>query len=162
MDGRLRNMASIYILDKDAMLLLYRVGSRVVAPSWCGIGGHFEKDELSDARACVLRELFEEMRLTEGDLARLAHRYVTLRLKNGEIRINHYFFAQLREGVRVDLVCEEGRPAWMKLDQLPDLDMPHTARAVLRHYLDTGRHTDCLYCGCAVKDGVRFEALDEF
>ena len=41
MQGKLRNMASVYIMDGDRMLLLYRVGSRVVAPSWCGVGGHF-------------------------------------------------------------------------------------------------------------------------
>ena len=40
MDGKLRNMAGIYITDKDRnrMLLLYRIGSKVVQPSWCSIG----------------------------------------------------------------------------------------------------------------------------
>ena len=33
MDGILRNMAGVYIIDKDKMLLLYRIGSRVVGPS---------------------------------------------------------------------------------------------------------------------------------
>lgn len=32
---KLRNMTSIYILREDCLLLLYRVGSRVVEPSWC-------------------------------------------------------------------------------------------------------------------------------
>lgn len=30
MDGKLRNMASIYIVKEDQMLLLYRQGGRVV------------------------------------------------------------------------------------------------------------------------------------
>lgn len=64
MDGRLRCMTAVYITRGEEMLLLYRVGSRVVAPSWCGIGGHFEPEELNDARACVLRELREEAGLT--------------------------------------------------------------------------------------------------
>lgn len=51
----LRNMTTIYIIFKNKMLLLYRVGSRVVQPSWCGIGGHFEKGELNNPKACVLR-----------------------------------------------------------------------------------------------------------
>lgn len=67
MDGKLRLMTAVYITRGEDMLLLYRVGSRVVAPSWCGVGGHFEKDELGDARACVLRELREEAGLTEND-----------------------------------------------------------------------------------------------
>lgn len=41
MSGKLRNMATIYIRNNDHMLMLYRIGSRVVLPSWCGIGGHF-------------------------------------------------------------------------------------------------------------------------
>lgn len=48
MSERLRNMTSIYITREDRMLLLYRIGSRVVAPSWCGIGGHFEEAELNN------------------------------------------------------------------------------------------------------------------
>ena len=59
MDGKLRNMTTIYILRDNKVLMLYRIGSRVVlTPSWCGIGGHFEKEELNDARACALREIF--------------------------------------------------------------------------------------------------------
>ena len=49
MDGRLRNMTAVYITRGEEMLLLYRVGSRVVAPSYCGIGGHFEEAELNAA-----------------------------------------------------------------------------------------------------------------
>lgn len=63
----LRNMTSIYIMSNNKMLLLYRVGSRVGGPSWRGIGGHFEKDELNNPKACVLRELFEEAGITEND-----------------------------------------------------------------------------------------------
>ena len=55
MDGKLRPMTAVYVLQGEKILLLYRVGSRVVAPSFCGVGGHFEKEELCDARACVLR-----------------------------------------------------------------------------------------------------------
>ena len=63
-DIKLRNMTSIYISCGTKILLLYRIGSRVVPPSWCGIGGHFEPDELNDPRTCVLRELEEETGLT--------------------------------------------------------------------------------------------------
>ena len=88
MDGRLRPMTAVYLSRGEEMLLLYRIGSRVVAPSYCGVGGHFEKDELCDARACVLREMREEIGLGEDDLCDMKMRYVTLRLKNGEIRQN--------------------------------------------------------------------------
>ena len=45
MDGKLRNMSSIYLSKGDKMLLLYRQGSRVVNNMWIGsAGGHFEED----------------------------------------------------------------------------------------------------------------------
>ena len=61
MDGKLRNMTAIYLTQNGKMLMLYRVGSRVVSPSWCGIGGHFEKDELNDAKAT--KEALEDAKL---------------------------------------------------------------------------------------------------
>ena len=80
MDGKLRNMTALYITDRtDAenprMLMLYRIGSKVVDPSWCGIGGHFEKDELNDAKAAMLREMGEEIGLFEHDIENLKFKY---------------------------------------------------------------------------------------
>ena len=79
MEGKLRNMTAIYLTQNGKMLMLYRVGSRVVSPSWCGIGGHFEKDELNDAKAAMLREMNEEIGLFEHDIENLKFKYVTLR-----------------------------------------------------------------------------------
>lgn len=70
-DTRLRNMTAVYISRGEEMLMLYRIGSRVVEPSWVGIGGHFEPEELNDPKACMLRELEEEIELTSEDLEHL-------------------------------------------------------------------------------------------
>lgn len=79
MQGKLRNMASVYIIRDENMLLLYRIGSRVVAPSWCGVGGHFEKEELNDPKAALIREVGEEIGLTESAFKDIELRYITLR-----------------------------------------------------------------------------------
>lgn len=93
MDGKLRNMASIYLTKGNQMLLLYRQGSRVVNNVWVGsAGGHFENFELNDAKACVLRELYEELSVTESQIENLQMRYITLRRTKEEIRQNYYFF----------------------------------------------------------------------
>ena len=105
-EAALRNMTAIYIEKDGSMLMLYRIGSKVVAPSWCGIGGHFEPQELNKPRACMLRELQEEAGLCESDITSVEMRYVTLRLKNGEIRQNKNLFSMLREGPSVNICTE--------------------------------------------------------
>ena len=61
MNGKLRNMTTVYLFRGEQVLLLYRRGGKVVDLVWTGsAGGHFEDYELNDATACVLRETEEE------------------------------------------------------------------------------------------------------
>ena len=88
-NGRLRNMTSVYLLREDNILLLYRQGNSIVRDMWVSsAGGHFENHELNDPKACVLRELQEELGLSEDDLIDLRLRYATMRDMDGQIRIN--------------------------------------------------------------------------
>lgn len=163
MDGQLRNMASLYISKGDKMLLLYRQGGRVINDVWIGsAGGHFEEFELNDARACVLRELQEELGITADDIENLHLRYVTLRRNKGEIRQNYYFFADLKEGVAEELSSNEGVSRWFHLSELTSLEMPFTAQYVIEHYLSVGRRTNMVYGGIADGSKVVFTELPEF
>ena len=162
MEGKLRNMTAIYISQNGKMLMLYRVGSRVVAPSWCGIGGHFEKDELNDAKAAMLREMNEEIGLSEHDLENLRFKYVTLRAKNGEIRQNYYFFADLKENSVLKTDCSEGNLEWVDFDDVLKKEMPLTAKYMLEHYLSTGKFNDKVYGGVTTPRGIVFTELEDF
>lgn len=163
MDGTLRNMASVYISKGSRMLLLYRQGGRVVNDVWVGsAGGHFETCELNDARACIVREMREELGITENEIEHLRLRYVTLRRSKGEIRQNYYFFADLKVGTGEDLVSNEGVCKWFHLLELATLKMPFTARYVIEHYLAEGCHTDMIYGGIADGEKVIFTQMREF
>ena len=82
---KLRNMTSLYITKDTKVLLLYRIGSRVVPKSYIGTaGGHFEPDELNDPEMCVIRELAEELNINASHLIDLKLKYITLRLKYGK------------------------------------------------------------------------------
>ena len=162
MNGKLRNMTAIYLFRGDKVLLLFKEGGRVVSNVWTGsAGGHFEEGELNDAKACMLRELEEELGLCEDNLENLVMRYVTLRYTNNEIRQNYYFFADLKEDVNADLVSAEGRLEWFALDETEGLDMPFTAKYVVQHYRTTGRFTDKMYTGVTTPQGVEFAELPE-
>ena len=163
MEGRLRNMTSVYITNAGKMLLLFRQGGRVVNNVWTGsAGGHFEEWELNDARACVLREMEEELGLKENQIKNLSLRDVTLRRTKGEIRQNYYFFAQLREGVDTLLTSNEGTAKWFAYSELDKLEMPYTARFVIDHYLNTGHKTDEIYGGVADGEKVVFTKMPVF
>lgn len=163
MDGTLRNMASIYISKGNKMLLLYRQGSKVVNDVWVGsAGGHFEEFELNDARACVLRELQEELGITENEIKNLCLRYVTLRRTKGEIRQNYYFFADLKEGVDREFSSNEGVSRWFDFSELSSLEMPFTSKYVIQHYLEVGCKTDMIYGGIADGERVVFTEMTEF
>lgn len=162
MDGKLRNMTAIYLLKGEKVLLLYRQGGRVVNNVWTGsAGGHFENYELNDARACVQRELYEELGLEAEDIEDLALRYVTLRRIKGEIRQNYYFFANMKEHVNDNLVSNEGICKWFSLDDMLSLEMPFTAKYVMEHFYAIGRYTDKIYAGIANADEVVFLDLPE-
>ena len=125
----LRSMTSLYILREDKILMLYRVGSRVIEPSWVGIGGHFEPEEYNDPAACVLRELKEETGLTLSNIEDMQLRYVSIRHTGTEVRQNFYFFARL----------------WEKLFDPSPLSMPVTAKSCINHYLSQGRFDSVIY-----------------
>ena len=161
MDGKLRNMTSVYLYDETGILCLYRVGSKVANNKYIGsAGGHFEERELSDARACALRELQEELGLTEADVPDMKLRYITCRLKNGELRNNYYFFASFDR--TCGLVSNEGTLRWFTYEEAKDLCMPGSARHMLDHYLAVGRYDAKLYGGMTEPGGTRFVEMREF
>lgn len=161
MDGKLRNMTSVYLTGEKGILCLYRIGSRVANNKYIGsAGGHFEEAELNDAKACALREMQEELGLTENDVENLKLRYITLRLKNGEIRQNYYFFGRLK--TQRLLESTEGNLHWFSYEEAENLQMPASAKHMMLHYLKTGRFDDNLYAGITDDAGTRFVIMKEF
>ena len=152
---KLRNMTGIYLSCNGQMLLLYRQGGRVVSNQWiASAGGHFEPEELNDPKACVLRELKEELNLEEDDLTGMRMRYIALRNTKSEIRQNYYFFADLKPEHYSLFTSNEGKCRWVDYADIMNYDMPLTARYVMDHYLRVGKYTDDLYGG--VYDGTDY------
>lgn len=161
MNIRLRNMTGIYLTYQGEYYLLYRKGGSVVSNCYTSTaGGHFEQSELNDPRSCVLRELQEETGLCESDIDGLKLRYITQRLKNGEVRLNYYFFAELKEPVVLN--STEGDIKGFGVEEISELKMPFSAACMLQHYLNEGCKTDLLYSGATTENGMEFTPLLEF
>ncbi|MBP3616786.1 MAG: NUDIX domain-containing protein [Lachnospiraceae bacterium] len=160
---KLRNMTGVYLLNNNKILLLYRKGSRIANNTWiASAGGHFEDYELNDAKACALREMKEELSVTEEMLSDISLRYISLRRTNGEIRQNYYFFANLKDEYTTELVSDEGDLKWFDLSEISELQMPYSAKYMIDHYLETGRQNDKVYVGVAEGTGVMFTELAEY
>lgn len=161
MEVHLRNMTSLYLYNDTGLLCLYRIGSRVANKKYVGAaGGHFEKEELNDPRACVLREMGEELGLKESDVEGLRLRYITHRLVGSEIRQNYYFFARLKKEMK--LTSTEGNLRWIPYEEIPKLDMPVSAKHMILHYCEEGRNTDHLYAGITEEQGTSFVTMRDF
>lgn len=161
MEIRLRNMTSLYLYDEKGILCLYRIGSRVANHRYVGsAGGHFEREELNDPNSCILREMQEELGLLLSDVEDLRLRYITHRLKDGEIRQNYYYFARLKEAR--ELTSTEGNLLWVSYDEVPRLHMPVSAKHMILHYIRQGRFDRQLYCGVTEETGTCFVPMTEF
>ena len=158
---KLRNMTSVYFVREGEILCLYRIGSKIADKLYVGAaGGHFEFNEMNSPEACILRELNEELGLSENDISGLNLRYITHRLKNGELRQNYYFFATLNR--EEELNSTEGNLRWIKHEEFTDLPMPVSAKHMILHYLKFGRYNNTLYAGITEESGTRFVAMEEF
>lgn len=156
----LRNMASIYLMDGNKILLLFRKGSKIADNLWvASAGGHFEENELNNPKACALRELEEELSLTAEMISDLNLRYITLRMINGEIRQNYYYFANFKDNLKDDIISNEGMCKWFDINEITGLDMPLSAKNMLNHFVKTGRKNNKIYVGVAEGEKSVFNEL---
>lgn len=152
----LRNLATIYLLSGNQILLIYRVGSRTFSKNlWCGIGGHFEPCEMNAPQEYVMRELREETAIKPDKIRNLRLKYITTRLKDEEIRQQYIYFADMPHPAADFPICEEGSVTWVPFENLPKLEMSFTNQQCLEHYFSVGSDAAFVYAGAVGRrDGL--------
>ncbi|MBE5922711.1 MAG: 8-oxo-dGTP diphosphatase [Lachnospiraceae bacterium] len=108
-----------YIEKDDCYLMLHRVSKKVDVNKgkWIGVGGHFEKNETPDE--CLLREVQEETGLT---LTSYRFRGLITFISDGWE--TEYMCLYTADGFAGELTgCNEGNLAWIKKEQLFNLNL---------------------------------------
>ena len=112
----------IYITRGDKCLFIRKTRKGDMnLDKYLGIGGHFESDET--AEECVLRELYEEAAITEGDLENFSYRgLITFISSEYPTEYMHTFTATVADDFELpERSCDEGELCWVPLTEINEL-----------------------------------------
>ena len=149
---KLRNMATAYLINENEFLLMKRADNKKLAPGlWSGVGGHLEPEELNNPLEACLREIYEETGITREQLIDLKLKYIVLRKRKEEIRIQYIYFATSKTKQFVN--SEEGELFWIAKEELFEREFTATNQIVLSHYIEFGDKINDILVGTASADG---------
>ena len=124
------NSSLCYIESDGRYLMLHRTKKEhdLNEGKWIGLGGHFEEGEYP--YDCVKREVFEESGI---ELLSPDYRGIVTFVYGNETEYMHLFTASLPEGFSDTLpVCDEGELAWIKKDEIENLNIWEGDRVFLK------------------------------
>lgn len=141
----LRQMAVAFLFHGDQWLAMEKPqNNRFMSGMIVPIGGYLEQGELNNPKEACIREVEEETGLRHDDLSGLELKYVVLRIKETEIRIQYVYFANVN---RIDIKeSEEGRLLWIDRTTVDQLNITATTKYIFRHYAENWNSTD-IYVG---------------
>lgn len=151
---KLRQLASAFLFRGDQVLLIQKNASKwqkQTKPFTAAIGGHLEPSELNDPLAACYREIEEETGLARTDIQQMRLRYILMRQKEQEIRIQYVYTGKVAKGELVE--SAEGRPMWCSLGTVPPLLTSAFLQAVWDHLMAEGRlEQELVYTGTMATD----------
>jgi 8-oxo-dGTP diphosphatase len=146
---KLRQMAVSFLLKGEEVLFLQKRSMDTFLPGQLvPIGGHIEKNEISDPDIACIREIEEETGLNNNNISDLKLRYIVIRLKdNREIRIQYVYFGNVEQNAQL-VESEEGELIWLTSKKiLKSENVTETTKEIIKHYHDNGQFNDNLYVG---------------
>ncbi|MBD2867664.1 NUDIX domain-containing protein [Paenibacillus arenilitoris] len=129
----LRQMAVAWIRRDGCYAMIKKKRSKLADfEFWAALGGHMEPHEIGNPREACLREIYEESGLRESDLHELALRYVLIRRKDREIRIQYVFFGSTDKAALTE--SDEGELHWVDEDKIGELKTSAIVKEMYMHY----------------------------
>jgi len=141
----LRQMSVAFLIHGDKLLMMEKPkNSSFLSGMIVPIGGHIEQYEINNPSEACSREVEEETGLTNEDLTGLELKYIILRIKETEIRVQYTYFSDVKHmSVRES---EEGKLLWVDIDKADKLYVTATTRYIIEHYTKTKSSSD-IYVG---------------
>ncbi len=129
----MRTTTQIYLIDHDRWLMMYRNRKKndINAGKWIGIGGKQEKDET--VAECALRETFEEtgLRIDKLDFRGIVY----FAYEDHESETIYVYSSEQFHGTMHE--TGEGTLAWIKQDEILDLDLWEGDRVFLQSMMNS-------------------------
>lgn len=132
-----RTFAAAYLLNGDRMLMMKRAETHRLFPGvWAPVGGHIEPREINDPEAAVLREIEEETGLTPSEVSELTLKYITIRIKENELRQQYLYFGRI-ERCRFSS-CPEGELHLIPLAEVLERTLSAVNKQTLEYHFAEG------------------------
>lgn len=131
----IRYFAIAFISNNGKLLMMNRNGrSKIATNLWAPVGGHIEDGEHNRPLDACKREIYEETGVQENEIANLELKYIVLRKRHNEIRIQYVYFG---ETMKTELIeCDEGSLHWINKDLISGLDVTFTTQEIWKKHLE--------------------------
>ena len=144
---------SIAFLECDGkQLMMKRNGKSEIATNmWAPVGGHIEDGEHRDPYRSCLREILEETGIEETEISGLELKYIVMRKKKNEIRIQYVYFGST---MQLELAsCDEGTLHWINEDELSGLNTTFTTKEIIKKQCNSLNSIEKIQVGIVDEDG---------
>ncbi|MCH4886115.1 NUDIX domain-containing protein [Acidaminobacter sp. JC074] len=157
-----RHMAVAFIENNGRILMQKRERHRLVAGGvYAPVGGHLKDGEYQNPVDGCIREIEEETGLKADQLDKIKLKYMIMRQKDQEIRVQYVYFMSSKSDTVV--ANDEGTLHWICQSKLLDLQMSFTSHEIIKHYLTKSTFEDPIYVGTV--DGqptMHFVKINDF
>lgn len=157
-----RHMAVAFIEHENKYLMQKRMAHKKIAGGiYAPVGGHLKEEEFKNPITACLREVEEETGLKPEELSKVKLKYIIMRRKDNEIRVQYMYFMSTHKS---DVIPnEEGSLHWLNTSEILEVQTTFTTHEVMKHYLTTCTYEDPVFVGTVDQEPtLHFVKIEDF
>jgi 8-oxo-dGTP diphosphatase len=155
-------MAVAFIEHKNQWLMMKRHKEHQIAGGvYAPVGGHLNPDEFSNPVDACLREIREETKIPADKLENVRLKYIILRRKDTEIRIQYVYF--MTSKTKEVISNNEGELEWIDVSDILEKQTTFTTHEVIKHYLTQSTYEEPVLVGTVDSEPkMHFVNIEDF